>query len=88
MIERGVKTGTLKPPKPRQKTYTDRDFTYIADKAKELCRSSQNDVVVYYDERDTISMRVVRDATTMHISRFILKSYQYAKVKLTERKRR
>lgn len=81
-------TGTLKPPKNPMHHYTNRAIVDINDKAEELCRSSQSDVVVYHDERETISMRTVRDVTTMHISKFILKSYRYSEVKLKTRENR
>lgn len=81
------KTGTLKPPRKPKHVYSMADFVRIHDKAEYLCRDKQMDVVVYHDERDTISMRSVLNANLMRLPPFVLKTYRYAEVKLTERKK-
>lgn len=76
-----VKTGTLKPPKKSMNYYTNRDIMNIHKKAENTCRGSMKDVVLYHDEREGISMRTIRDVTTMYRPKFILKTYRYAQLK-------
>lgn len=84
----GVKTGTLPAPRKPSRHYTRDELTKIHENAEDLCRRSQADVVVYSDERETISTRVVRYAKSMFKSKFILKTFLWSEIKLIPKEKK
>jgi hypothetical protein len=76
------KTGTLKPP---AKPNTRMDFFYADKRGKELCTETRQDVVVYHDERGSLSQRTVRDSKTMKLPIFVLAVYRFERNKVVEK---
>lgn len=83
MIERGIKTGRLPLPKGFQRSYCLDDLAKIESKAFGLSREQQGDVLVYVSERGTAEVRVVRNARTMRLPRYVLSVTRFADVRRT-----
>ena len=75
---KGVPTGRL--PKPKKPTAWP-DLEKIGKKALALCKETQTDVVVYVDERQSVTYRSVNDARTMERPSFVLYSIRWQEVK-------
>jgi hypothetical protein len=76
------KTGTLKPPtKPDNML----DFVEKNAKAEKMCSTSRTDTLLYHDERGGLSLRAVRDYTTMKLGPNVLGVYHFAGGKVIEK---
>lgn len=70
-----VKTGPLLPPykgMPRSI-----DFEKIYKRCKKMCKNLRMDILVYYDERDGVSVRPVRNANIIRLPKDIVKVFWY-----------